>query len=208
MRISTFGHCCLLIEEKGKRILTDPGVYSSGQNDVRDIDCIVITHDHADHVHTESLKEIMRYNPQAKIVTNTSVGEMLTREGIDFVLVEDGQSHKVGEVSIRGVGNDHALIYAPIPVSQNTGYFIADKLFYPGDALTVPKRPVDILALPVAGPWLRISDSIEYALKVKPRMCFPVHDGMLKKPGLAHTLPKRILEENGIRFVEPPLQEV
>lgn len=30
---------------------------------------------------------------------------------------------------------------------QNTGYFINDKLFYPGDALTNPNKEIEILAL-------------------------------------------------------------
>ncbi|MBI2052837.1 MAG: MBL fold metallo-hydrolase, partial [Candidatus Ryanbacteria bacterium] len=29
MKITKFGHCCLLIKENGVRILTDPGTYST-----------------------------------------------------------------------------------------------------------------------------------------------------------------------------------
>jgi len=28
MKITKLGHCCLLIETKGKRVLTDPGSYT------------------------------------------------------------------------------------------------------------------------------------------------------------------------------------
>lgn len=59
---------------------------------------------------------------------------------------------------------------------ENTGYFIDEKLFYPGDAFTDPGRPIDVLALPVAGPWVKISESVDYALALKPRTVFPVHD--------------------------------
>ena len=48
-----------------------------------------------------------------------------------------------------------------------TGYMI-NNLCYPGDAFTNPNMPIDILALPVAGPWMRIKDAINYALTLKP----------------------------------------
>lgn len=59
MKVTKFGHCCLLIEEEGLRILTDPGSYSTRQNDVQNIDVILITHEHPDHLHIESLKNRM-----------------------------------------------------------------------------------------------------------------------------------------------------
>lgn len=49
MKITKFGHCCLLIEENGVRILTDPGTYSTQQSEVKNIDFVLITHEHADH---------------------------------------------------------------------------------------------------------------------------------------------------------------
>lgn len=43
MKITKFGHCCLLIEEHLLRILTDPGNYNTTP-DVENIDIILITH--------------------------------------------------------------------------------------------------------------------------------------------------------------------
>ena len=40
MKITKFGHCCLLIEENGVRILTDPGTYSTQQSEVKYIDFV------------------------------------------------------------------------------------------------------------------------------------------------------------------------
>lgn len=34
----------------------------------------------------------------------------------------------------------------------------------------------DVLALPVAGPWCRLSDALHYAIKMKPRAAFPIHE--------------------------------
>src|SRR3990167_3237458 len=179
MKITKFGHCCLLIEENGVRILTDPGNYSTQQSEVQGIDFVLITHEHADHFHLDSLRALLKNNPEAKVITNQSVGLLLEKENISFTLVKDGQSFQASGVSIEGVGKNHALIYPTLPIVQNTGYFIANKLFYPGDALTQPEKTVELLALPVAGPWIKIQEAIDYALQVHSKVCFPIHDGNL-----------------------------
>jgi len=200
MKITKFGHCCFLIEEQNLRILTDPGMYSTEQNNVKDIDVILITHDHNDHLHIDSLKTILKNNSQAKVITNKSVGVLLEKEGITFTTIEDGQNSLENNVLIEGFGKNHEVIHSLIPQTQNTGYFIANRLFYPGDAFTNPGKQVEILALPVAGPWARLLEVIDYALELKPKVCFPVHDGNLKSPGAAHRIPKNILEPKEIKF--------
>lgn len=200
MMITKFGHCCMLIEQQGVRLLTDPGMFSTAQNEVTNIDVILITHDHPDHLHMESLKLVLAKNPAARVITNNGVGETLAREGVPFEIVEDTQATDIKGVSIEGIGKLHALMHATLPQIPNTGYMIAGRIFYPGDALTIPERKVDILALPVAGPWMKLSDGIDYALAVRPRMCFPVHEGILVMPGTAHRIPPQILEPAGIKF--------
>lgn len=200
MKITKFGHCCLLIEESGARILTDPGTHSTGQDNVKNIDIVLITHEHADHLHIDSLKTVLQNNPQAKIITNKGVGTLLEKEGIPFSVLEDGQSSTEKGVLIEGFGKDHALMHSSIPPIQNTGYFIANRLFYPGDAFTDPGKQVEILALPVAGPWMKLPEAIDYALELKPKTCFPVHDGILKSPGSTHRIPPQVLEPKGIKF--------
>jgi len=88
---------------------------------------------------------------------------------------------------------------------QKTGYFIDDTLFYPGDALTNPEKPIDILALPTAGPFLKLSDVIEYALLLKPNRAFPVHDAIMKSPATFNAWISSILEKEGVAFV--PMNE-
>src|SRR3989344_4908595 len=157
MKITKFGHCCLLIEENGVRILTDPGTYSTQQSEVKNIDFVLITHEHADHFHIDSLKALLKNNPQAKVITNKGVGALLEKDGIAFSVVENGQNSDANGVLIEGFGENHALMHTSIPPIQNTGYFIANKLFYPGDAFTNPEKQVEVLALPVAGPWRRLT---------------------------------------------------
>ena len=199
MKITKFGHCCLLIVENDLRILTDPGVFSSGHEELEQLDLVLITHEHQDHFHIDSVKKILSKNPNVKIITNHAVGELLQREGIASVCIEDGQSFEMSGVNIEGIGNDHAILYKTVPC-HNTGYMIAGRLFYPGDALTIPHRDIDILALPVAGPWLKVADAIDYALAMKPKRAFAVHDGILVNPIIGTRIPSMILPENNIPF--------
>src|SRR4051812_8839900 len=88
MKIKKIGHCCLLIQTNKLTILTDPGAFSVGQNSVTGIDVILITHEHADHLHTASLQEVLRNNPNAQVITNSGVGKKLDEVGIAYSIVE------------------------------------------------------------------------------------------------------------------------
>lgn len=203
MNITKLGHCCLVIETEGKKVLTDPGAFSTDQEGVKEIDLILITHEHADHVHVGSLKKVLRNNPKAAVITNAGVGKLLDREGISHRLLEGRTESVEYGVHLRAHDCKHAEIFEEVGQVQNTGYMISKKLFYPGDAFPNPEEDVDVLALPVAGPWCKVPDAIRYALAVRPRAVFPVHDGMIErdKIGAFHSIPKKVLEEQGIDFI-------
>src|SRR5258708_2359950 len=144
MNIKKIGHCCLHIIENGVGILTDPGMFSSEQDSLTDISIIIITHEHADHFHIDSVKEILKHNPEAKTIANSAVAGLLKKEGIVCEIVEDGQTITVQGIEIASFGKDHAVIYKTIPIVMNTGYLIANKFFMPGDAFAQPNVPVEI----------------------------------------------------------------
>ena len=201
MTITKIGNCCLYIEIDGVRILTDPGTYSTEQDEVVGIDFVLISHEHADHYHLDSVRAIIKNNPEAVIITNSAVSALLAKENIPHEVVAHAQDFNMKGVSLRGWGTKHVAIYKTIEDVENTGYFIGKKLFYPGDAFTLLDQPVDILALPVAGPWMKVSEALDYALAVRPKKCFPVHDGNLRHYGVSHRLPQAVLAQEGIEFV-------
>jgi L-ascorbate metabolism protein UlaG (beta-lactamase superfamily) len=203
MKIKKIGHCCLLIQTGEINILTDPGSFSTDQNLLTGIDLILITHEHNDHLHTGSLKEIISNNPNVKIFTNSGVGKILDQENISYELLEGNDVKMINNLLIEAFDSKHEEIFEEIGQVKNTGYFIGEKLFYPGDSYSNPMKEVPVLALPVAGPWCKISDAIRYALEVKPKKAFPVHDGMLQKNkiGASHKIPEKVLNENGIEFI-------
>jgi L-ascorbate metabolism protein UlaG (beta-lactamase superfamily) len=207
MKVTKLGHCCLIVEIGATRILTDPGNFTSGYESVVDIDIVLITHEHADHLHVPALLQVLAQSPGAVVFANSSVGKLLTEAGISYQLLEGVAETKCGEVTLIAHDAQHEEIYEELGQVQNTGYFIGGELFYPGDAFAVPPYHVPVLALPVAGPWCKVADAVRYALQMKPEKVFPVHDGMLltERIGSVHAVPKKILAEAGIAFT--PLRE-
>lgn len=194
----------MLIEEKGARLLTDPGAFTADKHSsLTGLDAILYTHEHADHYHLQSLQALLKANPKAIVLCNPSVAALLSKEGIPHEVVEDGQSSMVKGVAVDGHGVTHAIIHSSLPPMQNTGFMIGGRLWYPGDELGVdPGVQPDIMALPVAGPWLKLSEAIDYALKLKPKAAFAVHDMVLNQAltGFVPQMVGSILEPRGTRF--------
>ncbi len=107
MKITKFGQCCLLVEIDGKRILTDPGRFTTVQNSVDDIDLVLITHEHFDHLHTDSLLAILKNNPKAKVVTNSSVGKILSTLDVSCEIIEGRDVGVVDGIAIEAYDGKH-----------------------------------------------------------------------------------------------------
>jgi L-ascorbate metabolism protein UlaG (beta-lactamase superfamily) len=205
MKVTKFAHACLLIEEGNAKILTDLGSWNPNVPRVVNLDAVLITHEHADHLDIGKLQTLLIANPQAKVITHAAVGELLQEAGIEFTQIESGQHIVVAGVPIESCGTDHAIIYGSTPPCRNTGYLIANKFFIPGDALhDTPSKQVEILALPTGGPWMKVSEAIEYAKSLKPKVVIPIHDAMYTEAVRETTIPRWIggpLEAEGIKFV-------
>ncbi len=204
MNITKFGHCCLLIEAKELRILTDPGNYNVTP-DVGDVDVILITHEHQDHLHVESLRVILAKNPDAQVISHASVGKILEEVGITCTPTASSEEQIIKGVAIESSGTEHACIHHDLPKVQNTGFYIDKTLFYPGDSFHNPEKNITLLALPVAGPWMRLEEAIEYAKAIRPKAVFPVHDGVLRQGielGPTRRIPTMLLEPLGITYVD------
>lgn len=70
IKLTKLIHSTLLVEYKSQRILFDPGDYSIEQvKTLTDIDLLIITHIHSDHLHIESVKVLTENNPSMHIIT-------------------------------------------------------------------------------------------------------------------------------------------
>src|SRR5947209_15458218 len=90
MKVTKYLHSCLLLEDKGKVILIDPGVFTYNENalpidKLSQLDYILITHNHSDHCHPPLIKELLAKFPSAQVLTNDTVGEALAKENIPFI---------------------------------------------------------------------------------------------------------------------------
>ena len=204
MKITKLGHSSLLISDGGINIVTDPGMFAKVAGDQKNIDIIIISHEHKDHFEVDLLKNILKNNPQAVVVTNSEIGTILEKEGIAFTKVEAGEKTMINGVTLDAFGNEHIIFGEGRGKCQNTGYLIAGKLFFPGDAYVVPEKPVAVLALPVGGPWLNRRDVIEYLEKVKPAAYLPIHDGFDSD---LPELSKIIAEKTKVKFIPLPIGE-
>ncbi|MDR3642285.1 MAG: MBL fold metallo-hydrolase [Candidatus Doudnabacteria bacterium] len=203
MTIKKLRHSCMAIKEGALTILTDPGMYSADETkSLTGIDVVLVSDEHQDHFDIPSVKMLLKNNPGLRIITQQAVNKLLADEGIKSELLLDKQSMEINGVKIEGCGVKHAVLHSSIPQSDNTGYIIADRFFYPGDALTIPHKKIEVLALPAAAPWLKLSEAIDYALAIKPKICFPVHDGMSPSPFMAKMI-GMVLEKNGIKLILP-----
>jgi len=206
MTITKYGHCCLLIEIDGKRIVTDPGAYSRDFTELSNIDIILITHEHADHCHTESIATLLAHNESATVVGNSSVASLLAASGIATRVIEGTASATVADILLQATDGPHEEIFETFGLVQNTGYLIAGTFFIPGDAYIVPAQPVAVLGLPVAGPWCKAGDAVRYGIAVAPKIAIPIHDAVLSQAGqhVTYGLFTRELQKHNITFLPLP----
>jgi L-ascorbate metabolism protein UlaG (beta-lactamase superfamily) len=142
---------------------------------------IVITHEHADHFDSDLLASIYDKNPDSVLISLKSVTQEMPDHKSQAVTAGDVVT--VGPFDLEFFGGTHAEIHPDIPLIDNLGVLINQKLYYPGDSFALPNKPIDVLALPVSAPWLKISETIEFLIAVKPRLVFPTHDAILSPSG-------------------------
>ena len=82
-------------------------------------------------------------------------------------------------MKVQPTGSVHGIIHPALPPIANTGFIVDDRVWHPGDAFDAEPRPVDVLLLPVGGPWMKISEAVDFARAVAPRVIVPIHQGGL-----------------------------
>lgn len=204
MRITHFGHACLLVETATARLLIDPGTYSAGFEAVRGLTAVLITHQHFDHLDTERLPALLAANPQAQLVADTGSAGQLTSAGFTATAVQPGERLDLGGSTVETVGGLHATVHPDVPVVPNVGYLVDGTLLHPGDSFSVPQRPVDVLALPTGAPWLKASEAIDYLRAVAPRVAVPIHEKVLARPQMMYGLFEQLAPpESTVLVLEP-----
>lgn len=184
MKLTKKGHACVRLEKDGQVLVVDPGGFSEPDAAVG-ADALLVTHEHADHFAEDRLRAALEANPAARVWTLASVaGSLAAAFPGRVTTVGDGDAFTAAGFEVEVHGELHAVIHPDIPRITNVGFLVDGSVFHPGDALTVPGRPVDTLLLPLHAPWSKFSEIADYVREVAPRQAFAVHDGLLNETGL------------------------
>ena len=155
MQITHLGHSAVLVEVGGTRILIDPGNFSDEWHSLTDLDVILVTHLHPDHVDPEHAPALVRANPQARVLVEPGVLSAVPLDRAEPITADT--SLALGGVSVAAVGGLHAVIHPDIARIGNVGLVISAEgeptCFHPGDSLAAVPAGVDVLAVPAYGPW-------------------------------------------------------
>ncbi|MGB3697307.1 MAG: MBL fold metallo-hydrolase [Gordonia sp. (in: high G+C Gram-positive bacteria)] len=190
MRVTHFGHSCVLLDIDGTRLLFDPGTLASGFESLTGLDAVLITHQHPDHADTARLPALIEANPAAARYADPETAAQLADRGDAgrWSVMGPGERIAIGTVTVRGTGGRHAVIHPELPVVDNISYVVdtatrVGAFMHPGDSLYIPFERIDVLALPAAAPWLKISEPVDYLRAVAPRLAFPIHQGVSSAAG-------------------------
>lgn len=186
MRITHFGHSCILVEVGSTRLLIDPGNFSSGWDEAEGVDYLLITHRHADHADPERLPGYLATHPDIWVGVEASVADLLPFP-VPVTRLNAGQRLTCGDFRVQTLGGNHAIIHRDIPRVTNLGYVISapgePALFHPGDALDVIPGNVDILGIPLQAPWSATKEVIDFVRQVGAARGLLIHDGLVNEPG-------------------------
>lgn len=183
MRLTKFGHACVRIEHEGRVVVVDPGVFTAPEA-VDAATAVLLTHEHLDHTYADNLRRT-----DAPIWTIAGVADSLRADAPDVAervsVVAPGQDFDAG-LPVRAVGEWHAVIHADLPRVHNCGYLIdaGERVFHPGDALTGPDEPVDVMCLVVSAPWMKASEAIDFGRSVEAPRFVGIHDRVYSDAGL------------------------
>ncbi len=203
MRFTKFGHACVRLETDGTAVVLDPGVFT-GEEAVEGATAVLITHEHPDHYSADHLRRT-----DAPVFTIAAVAAKIREEAPDLAervtVVEPGQQLDIG-VPVQVVGEKHAVIHPEMPHFDNSGYLLdveGERIYHPGDSLTLPSTEVDVLLLPVSAPWLKISECIDFARDVGAPHSVAIHDKIYSDLGLgfADSLLQPMLADRGQTYV-------
>ena len=208
MKITKYIHSCLQIEKGSDCILFDPGKFTFAEGLVKpaqfqNIQAIIITHKHPDHIDGESLKEIIKNNETADVFGNTNVVKMLKEKNIEAKVFESGEI-TVSSFVIEALDAKHEPILAD-ELPQNTAYIVDGKILNPGDSYDkrlFERKGISVLCLPTMAPWATEKQTFDFAVNMSPKFIVPIHDGYSKDFFLESRYQnfKKYFDQNNIQF--------
>jgi len=203
MKIKKYPQSHLVITGDNTKILIDPGYITfdpstpfgrSGQvftvEEFQGMDGYLITHQHADHVDPQRIKEIVGV---AKVYGNADVVAKLNNLGIQGIQVNDRESFKIGEFEITPINLPHFPHPLGNQMPPNTGFIIDGIFFHAGDGFELEGLAVKNAALPLGHPSLSTTQVLNFAKSLEAKLIIPIHyDVYLRDPNELAKLAKQL----------------
>ena len=177
--IRRLAHSCLLVTDDGGTTLLDPGFFTYDHqpvdlDSVGDVQRVLITHEHADHVKPEFVQWLVDRGEDVAVHANQAVVDLLAEQGIE-ASTEAPDGTQVEDV-------DHETLPDGTTV-PNRSWTVGELLTHPGDSYE-PTRSAPVLALPLLTPWGSATASVEFATGLGGvEQVVPVHDFYLTGMG-------------------------
>ena len=206
-RLTYIGHATVLIEQAGVRLLTDPLLHSGIGHMrrrvplpelelLRDLDAVLISHPHADHLDVKSLR--MLEHPGTVVAPRDCAG-LLRRAGMrDVVGLTPGDRWDVGGIAIEAVRADHDGRRHPFGRELGAVGFIVEgpaRVYFAGDTdlfddMEKLAGRVDVALLPIWG-WgprlpvghLNPETAARAVALIGPAVVVPIHWGTMRSVG-------------------------
>jgi L-ascorbate metabolism protein UlaG (beta-lactamase superfamily) len=206
-RLTYVGHATVLLEQAGVRILTDPllrrrvghvvrRVPAPDLEELGDLDAVLISHAHADHLDVPSLRRLERGR---RVIAPRGCGRILWRAGVGRVseLLPGGRS-TVGSIAVEAIAARHDGRRHPLGRSMPALTFLLSgptRIYFAGDTdlfddMAMLAGRVDVALLPIWGWGPRLPEghlNPETAARatalIRPAIAVPIHWGTMRSIG-------------------------
>jgi L-ascorbate metabolism protein UlaG (beta-lactamase superfamily) len=186
MLLTKFTHSCVRITDEGRALVIDPGGFSEVETALAEVDAVLITHEHADHVDATRLAAVAATNGDLRIWAPKAVTDQLSSVpdlADRLTTVGPGEEFTAGGFPIRTFGGQHALIHSTIPVVANVCYLVEGTIYHPGDSYVVPTAAVELALVPINAPWAKLAETVDFTVSVRAPRAIGIHDAMLSDAG-------------------------
>jgi L-ascorbate metabolism protein UlaG (beta-lactamase superfamily) len=201
MEVTWIGHATALLDFDGYRVITDPLMTARVAHlrrrrplpspDFYDVDLILLSHVHVDHLHLRSLE---RLRPTAKVLTPQGSGRLLRKAGFaDVTEIVVGDEIDSGPITVEVVPAAHKRGRGPHSrVSADPVGFVVSgggrRVYFPGDTDLFDGMAdlgdIDLALLPIWG-WgstlgeghLDPKRAAEATRIIQPELLLPIHWG-------------------------------
>jgi len=200
MKITKFEHSGFAVEKDGKTLLFDPVEFEQRLPEFTNVVAIVITHKHGDHCQSVVIERIKAANPALELVTSAETAEMVNGASVAV----PGDTRDAVGFKLRFFGGEHAAIIPGQVPCDNIGVVVDGLVVNPGDSFDLPDGPSKVLLAPIASPWNKISETIDFVRRAKPEVVIPIHDAVLSDLGMTFNCNwlKNACAEIGAEFVQ------